>query len=102
MLRHFFLLRRGYNIIALARREERLKQLINTIQNDYKDVSAVYYVCDIMDTKAIHNVFESIKECTLDAVINNAGIAKGMDMMQNASWEDIEMMIQTNVIGAQK
>ena len=86
----------GYKIIGTGRREDKLTQL----KEELKDSLHVVKL-DVRDKKA---VFEAIKDLpdnykTIDILINNAGLALGLERTNNADLEDWEIMIDTNIKG---
>ncbi|MGB0868766.1 MAG: SDR family NAD(P)-dependent oxidoreductase [Flavobacteriales bacterium] len=88
-----------YNFILSARREERLMELKNTLEN--KGATVYTYVLDVRD-KA--NVFETVESAAkeignIDILVNNAGLAAGLHTFQDADILDWEQMISTNVNG---
>ena len=56
---------------------------------------------DVSDTKNIDQALESLPEAwrTIDILINNAGLALGLDKAYEADMQDWLTMIQTNVVG---
>lgn len=88
-----------YNFILSARREDRLMELKNTLEN--KGATVYTFVLDVRD-KA--NVFETVESAAkevgnIDILINNAGLAAGLHTFQDADILDWEQMISTNVNG---
>ena len=69
-----FLVDAGAEVVAVARREEKLKQLISTINADQK--SADYVVADLNYRKTIPEIAAACKNCfgKVDGVINAAGV----------------------------
>lgn len=91
------LAKNGYKLILLARREERLKALANelgcenvyTITLDIRDKPRVF--------EAVKNIPEKFSD--IEILVNNAGLALGQDSFIDASLEDFETMIDTNIKG---
>ncbi|EUK19091.1 SDR family NAD(P)-dependent oxidoreductase [Commensalibacter papalotli (ex Servin-Garciduenas et al. 2014)] len=86
----------GYKIIAVARRKEKLEQL----SHDFPD--QIYpVVMDMTDTRnmetTIHTLPPEWQE--IDVLVNNAGLALGVDRIPNISLSNWDQMIKTNVIG---
>jgi 3-hydroxy acid dehydrogenase / malonic semialdehyde reductase len=90
----------NYNLIITGRRKERLESL----QKELTDVFPVrvHTLCfDVQDRKA---VFEQIGSLppewqSIHLLINNAGLALGKDPFDEASMDDWETMLNTNVHG---
>ncbi|TXE89402.1 SDR family NAD(P)-dependent oxidoreductase [Campylobacter volucris] len=85
-----------YKVIAIARRKERLEELkakyqdkIFTIALDVRDKQAVF--------NAIKNLPQSYQNISL--LVNNAGLALGLEKFDELSIEDIETMVDTNIKG---
>lgn len=90
----------GQNLIITGRREERLKTLKEEIELKYG--VKVYYLC--FDIRKKEEVFEAIDNLPeewkhIDVLINNAGLAVGLDHLQDGLVDDWERMIDTNVKG---
>lgn len=90
------LVRRGHRVIACARRAERLQAL----QAELGD--ALYPLhFDIQDITAMQAAIHSLPAAwqDIDVLINNAGLALGLDMAQEAQLDDWLQMIDTNIRG---
>lgn len=79
----------GLEVIACARREDRLKALAD-------EIGARYIVCDLRDQQA---VYEALGGLEVDVLVNNAGIGRGFTSITKASPEDIEATVGLNVMG---
>lgn len=90
----------GYDLIVNARREDRLLELANELERKY-NVAVYTLPFDVRDEK---KVFESIAQLPapwnqMDVLVNNAGLAVGRDYFEEASVDDWNRMIDTNVKG---
>lgn len=83
----------GHKVIATGRRKERLEAL----QKQYPD-SLYPLVLDITDRGQVETIFTKLpKEWhNIDVLINNAGLALGLELSQNADLSDWETVIDTN------
>lgn len=86
----------GSLIVAIGRREERLEELSNLYGDQIFTIAL-----DVRNTKS---VFDSIKDLpspfsNISILINNAGLALGMEPAHHADWSEWETMIDTNVRG---
>ncbi|MBZ7930704.1 SDR family NAD(P)-dependent oxidoreductase [Campylobacter sp. RM10532] len=90
------LIKEGFKVIAIARREERLKLLKQTFQEK------IYTIA--LDIREKEKVFSQIQNLPkefqeIDILINNAGLALGQDEFDSLNLEDIETMVDTNIKG---
>lgn len=87
-------------LIIIGRREERLKQIKSELTEKY-GIEVLYLAFDIRDKNAVKNAIESLpKEWkSIDVLINNAGLASGLNTIQDGDIDDWEKMIDTNVKG---
>lgn len=90
----------GYDIVITGRREDRLTELKDEIEKSYPQ--KVLTLC--FDAQQKESVFSAIENMpddwkNIDVLINNAGLAAGRDLFQDASMDDWEAMIDTNVKG---
>lgn len=87
---------KGYKVLALARRKDRLDKLAS-------ELSGVYAIeCDIRDKDALQKALASAPSELVENVsvlINSAGLALGQDKFNQASLDDFETMIDTNIKG---
>lgn len=86
------------DLILVGRRQDRLANLENKFK---KSVQVVTAAVDIRDEKAVEAfVHDRQKELSQVAIlINNAGLAKGTDKVQDAKLSDWDEMLDTNVKG---
>jgi 3-hydroxy acid dehydrogenase/malonic semialdehyde reductase len=90
----------GYKLILNGRRHERLKKLSETLSQQYN--AAVYLApFDVQDQHAVFDAVNHLPEDwkDIDVLINNAGLALGRDLFDEASLDDWNTMIDTNVKG---
>jgi 3-hydroxy acid dehydrogenase / malonic semialdehyde reductase len=92
--------REGYDVIITGRRKERLEDLKKEIESTYNQ--KVLPLC--FDVQKRKEVFENINSLSpewkkINVLINNAGLAAGRDLFEDASLDDWDAMIDTNVKG---
>lgn len=90
----------GYDIVITGRREERLAELKVRIENEYgRKVKTLCF--DIRCKDETLNAFNSLSEDwkSIDILINNAGLASGLEPIQDGDFEDWDKMIDTNIKG---
>lgn len=86
----------GHNVIGLARRQERL----NAIRNELGDL--FYGIeLDVSDRRATEAAVKDImvQFGHVDVLVNNAGLALGLEGAHEAHFDDWQTMVQTNVLG---
>jgi 3-hydroxy acid dehydrogenase / malonic semialdehyde reductase len=90
------LLAQDNKLILLARRQDRLDELKNTLGTDVYTAAV-----DVTDNKQVQNFFAALPDDyrSIDVLINSAGLALGMEPAQEASLEDWEQMVDTNIKG---
>lgn len=90
----------GWNCIITGRRADRLTALASELTNQY-GVEVLTSVFDIQDRKAVFNAIETLPAAwkQIDVLVNNAGLALGRDSFENASLDDWDTMLDTNVKG---
>ncbi|MGC4036722.1 MAG: SDR family NAD(P)-dependent oxidoreductase [Chitinophagaceae bacterium] len=90
----------GYNCILNGRREERLRQLKEEIEKKYS-VQVLLLPFDVQNEKETFNAIQSVpgEWQNINVLINNAGLALGRDYFDEASLEDWNTMIDTNLKG---
>lgn len=90
----------GYDLIITGRREGRLK----SIKEKYEDKYAVKIIAlcfDVRKKTQVKNAIKSLgsKRKEIDILINNAGLAKGLDPIHDGDLSHWEQMIDTNIKG---
>ena len=88
----------GFHIIACGRRKERLE----TLKVELPDtVNYTYLVFDVSDKKAVDQAIDSLPDewKDIDVLINNAGNAHGLDLIQEGDTDDWDAMLDINVKG---
>ena len=88
----------GAVLCLVARREEKLKEVLAELQGEGHTV----FVCDVSDREQVARLREHVEATygRLDVLINNAGMSRGRDFQGRDSVEDVEMMLKTNFLGA--
>ena len=89
----------GYNVIGMARREEHLNVLRKQLGERFLPL-----VFDITDTAehlaaALSDLPEAFDIRQIDVLVNNAGLALGLEPADQAKLEDWYTMVDTNIKG---
>ncbi len=87
----------GHRIIAAGRRSERLAAL----KGELGDAVALTLPLDVRDRAAVERAIAGLPPdlAAIDLLINNAGLARGLEPAQRASLDDWNEMVDTNVKG---
>ncbi len=101
--------RHGYALVLTGRREDRLQQLREELQNFNTNITTLCF--DIRDYESCKRALDSYGNGQaasghgtapprpIDILINNAGLARGLDYIYEAQVEHWEEMIDTNLKG---
>lgn len=86
----------GYQVIGAARRLEKLHQLQAELGTTFLPLHM-----DVADKQSVDNALASLQGtwANIDLLVNNAGLALGMEPAQEANYADWETMIHTNILG---
>jgi NADP-dependent 3-hydroxy acid dehydrogenase YdfG len=85
----------GWHVVALARREEKLRALAEQVGS-----AVTYVVCDITDEDSTQQAVDKILQGGgVKALANCAGAALGKDPVASASLDDWRGMYELNVLG---
>lgn len=91
-----YLAAKGYSIVLVARREERLSALSDKINRNHGCAS--YFACDLADEKSRLALVEKLKENKLlpDILINNAGFG-WYGHYETMNWDSAKDLIAVNI-----
>lgn len=90
----------GDRVIVTGRRLDRLGELVEDLATRH-GIAAHALPFDVRDRKAVDDAVASLPEGwrEVDILVNNAGLALGRDYFEDASIDDWETMLDTNVKG---
>ena len=90
----------GHNIIITGRRAERLGKIATQIKEKY-GVRVLSLHFDVRDKNAVSEAIASLTGTWADIgiLVNNAGLAVGLNTIQEGEIDDWERMIDTNIKG---
>jgi 3-hydroxy acid dehydrogenase / malonic semialdehyde reductase len=89
-----------YDLIIAGRREEKLRTLKTKLEEKF--ANQVYALpLDVQNRSAVDRAFESLPDAwkNINILLNNAGLALGRDNFDEASVDDWDTMIDTNIKG---
>lgn len=86
----------GYKVIGVARRSDKLQKLAEELGTNFCALPL-----DVTKKDAVESILLQLpKEFQpIDILINNAGLALGLEPAYQANYEDWETMVQTNIVG---
>ena len=90
----------GYKLVITGRRQERLLQLAETLTAAHA-VDVLPLVFDVRDREQVLTSIGGLPESwkKIDVLVNNAGLAAGKDDFDQASLDDWDTMVDTNIKG---
>ncbi|MCX7834780.1 MAG: SDR family NAD(P)-dependent oxidoreductase [bacterium] len=90
----------GASLLLVARRINRLKEMeMQLLQNGAKEVNSVQL--DVRNFEDVIQCYETLPDHwkSIDVLVNNAGLSRGLDKIFEGKIQDWEEMIDTNVKG---
>jgi 3-hydroxy acid dehydrogenase / malonic semialdehyde reductase len=90
----------GYNIIITGRRKEKLEELEKELFT-YGKIKVLSLNFDVRKREEVATIINNLSEewKTIDILLNNAGLAVGLDHIDSGNIDDWERMIDTNIKG---
>lgn len=92
--------REGTRLLLAARRLDRLNQLTAPLQ-DAGAKSVLNLALDVRDSSQVQLAIDGLPEDwrAIDVLVNNAGLSRGLQKVQESELQDWEEMIDTNIKG---
>jgi 3-hydroxy acid dehydrogenase / malonic semialdehyde reductase len=92
----------GIHLVLCARNTQKLAELAATIQSEAPNVQMHMIHCDVQYAQQVKNVVDETVQRfgRIDILINNAGVAATVGLLQEISIEEIDRTIDTNLKGA--
>jgi 3-hydroxy acid dehydrogenase / malonic semialdehyde reductase len=89
-----------YNLIITGRRADRLHKLAGELMDRYK-IQVLPLVFDVRVQQEVNEAIDSLSDnwIAIDVLVNNAGLAVGLNSLQEGVVDDWERMIDTNIKG---
>ena len=90
----------GYRLILNARNENKLKQIADHLTDKY-GIECLLLVFDVRDREMVINRLKTLPEAwrDIDVLVNNAGLALGLEKEHEGDYADWDTMIDTNIKG---
>ena len=94
------LAKNGINVIIAARRLEKLLEIEKELTKKYK-VDILPLKLDVTNKKEVSDFLNNLPSDwqNVEILINNAGLSKGLEKLQDGKVENWEIMIDTNIKG---
>ncbi|WP_374028124.1 SDR family NAD(P)-dependent oxidoreductase [Bdellovibrio bacteriovorus] len=91
----------GFDIFVTGRRYEKLQELEKAIKARHPKTQVKLACFDVSDRFEVSEFVQAHKTeiSEVEILVNNAGLARGVEKMQDASLDDWEVMIDTNIKG---
>lgn len=91
---------KGYRLILTGRRTERLQELQTHLETEY-NAQVLTFALDVRDAQAVQQAINNLPAewAAVDVLINNAGKAKGLELVHEGRLEHWDEMIDTNLKG---
>lgn len=89
----------GYSLILTGRNQEKLNAIEKEIAHNGNQIITLTF--DIRDREETSKAISSLPDewKNIDVLINNAGLALGLDKLHEGSFDDWDIMIDTNIKG---
>ena len=92
--------REHYDLVLTGRRKDRLGKLAEKLSNEHNvDIAVLSF--DVRNREQVVSNLEELpaKWKSVNVLINNAGLSRGLDPLQSGSYDDWDTMIDTNIKG---
>lgn len=88
------------NLILIARRKEKIDSLAEELKKQF-NINIITFKVDLRDYSQVRKFFENLSEDwkQIEILVNNAGLAKGLNKFYEGNVEDWDEMIDTNIKG---
>ena len=90
----------GAKLIVTARRKERIDELASNLKQQF-GTSTLTIQLDVRDQSAVETTISALPDSwrSIDVLVNNAGLSRGLDKLHEGKIDDWEEMIDTNIKG---
>lgn len=90
----------GAKLLLCGRRLDNITALAKQLEQTY-NITCHGFALDVRDATAVKKVIQQLPTDwqSIDILINNAGLAVGLDLIQESQTEDFDQVIDTNVKG---
>lgn len=90
----------GARLLLCARREDRLRELTARLEKEH-GAEVLAFLLDVRDRAMVEEAFAGLPSDwqAIDILVNNAGLSRGLEPLQDGSFQDWDEMLDTNVKG---
>ncbi|WP_316764841.1 SDR family NAD(P)-dependent oxidoreductase [Pedobacter aquatilis] len=90
----------GYNLVLVARRADRLEKTAHHLEAKY-GIAIKQVLADVKEKESLSAALEALPEDwkKVNVLINNAGLSRGLEPINQGDTDDWDAMIDTNVKG---
>lgn len=89
----------GVQLILAGRRPDRLSEVQQALSLQHPEIHISTQILDVTSKESCQSLFARFGSVDIDILINNAGLASGLDKVQDAHTDDWDRMLDTNVKG---
>jgi 3-hydroxy acid dehydrogenase/malonic semialdehyde reductase len=91
----------GYDVIITGRRKDRLNEMEKELLSSGKNIKVLSLNFDVRNREEVATVTSNLPEewKAIEILVNNAGLAVGMDHIDKGNIDDWDRMIDTNIKG---
>lgn len=95
------LAQQGYSLLLTARRKDRLEALAKDLMSKYQPQEFLAVGLDVTNPSDVDDFFKNEMGtlAKVEVLINNVGLAAGVDKVQDSKIQDWDLMIDTNIKG---
>ena len=91
------LISKGHTVIGTGRRQEKLDELQNQLGDNFIPLN--FDVSDLPATKTALQTLPTDLRNHIDVLVNNAGLALGLEPADKTDFADWQQMVNTNILG---
>ncbi len=90
----------GAKLIILARRRNKIEEIVGELKEKFK-TEVIGFECDVRNYEEVEKTINNLPEewKNIDVLINNAGLARGIEKIQDGVLDNWNEMIDTNIKG---
>lgn len=90
----------GAKLIILARRRNKIEEIVDELKEKFK-TEVIGFECDVRNYEEVEKTINNLPEewKNIDVLINNAGLARGIEKIQDGVLDNWNEMIDTNIKG---